>query len=154
MHFLGERRQRPGTFSRARIWLWSSVRARFDTTSTTVHHSLNSVARGNRWLKVQRGHRSPPLANACKLKVPAISQRVARLPCRLDGRTHAEPEGRSVRPSSWRRHTTTTAATAGTLSDSADIATASGKKFLLYPFALTALILSAILSELLLKRSS
>ena len=38
-----------------------------------------------------------------------------------------------VYPSSRRRHTTTTAATAGTLSDSANIATASGKEFLLHP---------------------
>ena len=36
-------------------------------------------------------------------------------------------------PSSWRQHLATPAATAGSLSDSADIATASGKKFLFDP---------------------
>ena len=33
-------------WSRARMGLWSGVRARFDTVSTTVHRSLTAVVRG------------------------------------------------------------------------------------------------------------
>ena len=47
-----------------------------------------------------------------------------------------------VSPFSWRRHLTTSAATTGSSNDFSDIATASGKKFLLYPLTVPRFALS------------
>ena len=49
--------------ARARIELWRGVQDRFSTVSTTVHQSLNAVARGNSGIMLQHGHRSRSLCN-------------------------------------------------------------------------------------------
>ena len=49
--------------ARARIGLWRSVRDCFSTVSTTVHQSLNAVARGKSGIMLQHGHRSRSLCN-------------------------------------------------------------------------------------------
>ena len=43
-------------WSRARMGLWSSVRARFDTVSITVYRSLNAVTHGKSGLLPQAAH--------------------------------------------------------------------------------------------------
>ena len=50
-------------WARARIELWRGVRDRFSTVSTTVHQSLNDVARGKSGIMLQHGHRSRSLCN-------------------------------------------------------------------------------------------
>ena len=50
-------------WARARIGLWRGVRDRFSTVSTTVHQSLNDVARGKSGIMLQHGHRSQSLCN-------------------------------------------------------------------------------------------
>ena len=58
-------RSRPSKhfWARARIGLWRGVRDRFSTVSTTVHQSLNDVARGKSGIMLQHGHRSRSLSN-------------------------------------------------------------------------------------------
>ena len=53
-------RSRPSKhfWARARIGLWSGVRDRFSTVSTTVHHTLNAVARVKSVIMLQHDHRS------------------------------------------------------------------------------------------------
>ena len=50
-------------WARARIELWRGVRDRFSTVSTTVHQSLNAVARGKSGIMLQHDHRSQSLCN-------------------------------------------------------------------------------------------
>jgi len=73
----------------ARMGLRGGVRARFDTVSTTVHHSLNAVARGRSGLLVQHGHRACSLCNriyyGAGAHVPLDAQRLLRFACGLHG---------------------------------------------------------------------
>ena len=85
--------------------------------------------------------------------LPTIRQRVALMPYRLDGHTHAKVERDPLTPSSRRRHiTTTTAATAGsgrTLSEfgilptSRSTALASEKKSYCIPVSVTLYLLGS-----------
>ena len=58
-------RSRPSKhfWARARIGLWRGVRDRFSTVSTTVHHTLNAVARVKSVIMLQHDHRSRSLCN-------------------------------------------------------------------------------------------
>ena len=69
--------------ARARIELWRGVRDRFSTVSTTVHQSLNVVARGKSGIMLQHGHRSRSLCNriyyGAGTPIPANAQRLLGL---------------------------------------------------------------------------
>ena len=79
--------------ARARIELWRGVRDRFSTVSTTVHQSLNDVARGKSGIMLQHGHRSRSLCNriyyGAGTHVPLHAQRLLRFASDLDGRWRA-----------------------------------------------------------------
>ena len=76
-------------WARARIGLWRGVRDRFSTVSTTVHQSLNDVARGKSGIMLQHGHRSRSLCNriyyGAGTPIPANAQRLLGLASDLDG---------------------------------------------------------------------
>ena len=76
-------------WARARIGLWRGVRDRFSTVSTTVHQSLNGVARGKSGIMLQHGHRSRSLCNriyyGARTHVPLDAQRLLRFASDLDG---------------------------------------------------------------------
>ena len=99
-----------------------------------IDHGTSLAQFGSAWKSLAQGSAWPSVASTSKRLQNSMYRSFANalLVC------HAVLTGTRTRrwcvcPSSRRRHTTTTAATAGTLSDSADIATASGKKFLFYP---------------------
>ena len=66
--------------ARARIGLWRGVRDRFSTVSTTVHHTLNAVARVKSVIMLQHDHRSRSLCNriyyGARTHVPLDAQRL------------------------------------------------------------------------------
>ena len=76
-------------WARARIGLWRGVRDRFSTVSTTVHQSLNDVARGKSVSMLQHGHRSQSLCNriyyGAGTPIPANAQRLLGSASDLDG---------------------------------------------------------------------
>ena len=88
-------RSRPSKhfWARARIGLWRGVRDRFSTVSTTVHQSLNVVARGKSGIMLQHGHRSRSLCNriyyGAGTHVPLDAQRLLGFASDLDGRWRA-----------------------------------------------------------------
>ena len=75
--------------ARARIELWRGVRDRLSTVSTTVHQSLNDVARGKSGIMLQHGHRSRSLCNriyyGAGTPIPANAQRLLGSASDLDG---------------------------------------------------------------------
>ena len=77
-------------WSRARMGLWSGVRARFDTVSITVYRSLNAVTRGRSQNLVQHGLGRFTTGARQKSNAPRVLERFTRLTCRLDGDTEAE----------------------------------------------------------------
>ena len=90
-------RSRPSKhfWARARIGLWRGVRDRFSTVSTTVHHTLNAVARVKSVIMLQHDHRSRSLCNriyyGARTHVPLDAQRFRLLgfASDLDGRIAA-----------------------------------------------------------------
>ena len=76
-------------WARARIGLWRGVRDRFSTVSTTVHHTLNAVARVKSVIMLQHDHRSRSLCNriyyGARTHVPLDAQRLLRFASDLDG---------------------------------------------------------------------
>ena len=85
-------RSRPSKhfWARARIGLWRGVRRdRFSTVSTTVHHTLNAVARVKSVIMLQHDHRSRSLCNriyyGARTHVPLDAQRLLRFASDLDG---------------------------------------------------------------------
>ena len=86
-------RSRPSKhfWARARIGLWRGVRLRdrFSTVSTTVHHTLNAVARVKSVIMLQHDHRSRSLCNriyyGARTHVPLDAQRLLRFASDLDG---------------------------------------------------------------------
>ena len=64
-------RSRPSKhfWARARIGLWRGVRDRFSTVSTTVHHTLNAVARVKSVIMLQHDHRSRSLCLSTRMSV-------------------------------------------------------------------------------------
>ena len=84
-------RSRPSKhfWARARIGLWRGVRDRFSTVSTTVHHTLNAVARVKSVIMLQHDHRSRSLCNRIYYRagthVPLHAQRLLRFASDLDG---------------------------------------------------------------------
>ena len=76
-------------WARARIGLWRGVRDRFSTVSTTVHHTLNAVARVKSVIMLQHDHRSRSLCNriyyGASTHVPLHAQRLLRFASDLDG---------------------------------------------------------------------
>ena len=75
----------------ARIGLWRGVRDRFSTVSTTVHHTLNAVARVKSVIMLQHDHRLRSLCNriyyGARTHVPLDAQRLLRFACGLHGVT-------------------------------------------------------------------
>ena len=84
-------RSRPSKhfWARARIGLWRGVRDRFSTVSTTVHHTLNAVARVKSVIMLQHDHRSRSLCNriyyGARTHVPLDAQRLLGFASDLDG---------------------------------------------------------------------
>ena len=84
-------RSRPSKhfWARARIGLWRGVRDRFSTISTTVHHTLNAVARVKSVIMLQHDHRSRSLCNriyyGARTHVPLDAQRLLGFASDLDG---------------------------------------------------------------------
>ena len=76
-------------WARARIGLWRGVRDRLSTVSTTVHHTLNAVARVKSVIMLQHDHRSRSLCNriyyGASTHVPLHAQRLLRFASDLDG---------------------------------------------------------------------
>ena len=85
-----ERLRPADTFGRTRGWGCGAV---YEPDSipypTTVHHSLNAVARGRSGLLVQHGHRACSLCNriyyGAGAHVPLDAQRLLRFACGLHG---------------------------------------------------------------------
>ena len=74
-------------WSRARMGLWSGVRARFDTVSITVYRSLNAVTRGkSRVLPPAASRVRALLANLSTL-IPGNAQRLLGFACGFHGVT-------------------------------------------------------------------
>ena len=87
--FLDRSRPSKHFWARARIGLWRGVRDRFSTVSTTVHQSLNVVARGKSGIMLQHGHRSRSLCDriyyGAGTAVPFTLARLLGLASDLDG---------------------------------------------------------------------
>ena len=95
-----------------------------------IDHGTSLAQFGSAWKSLGLGSAWPSVASTSKrLKWPFAN---ALLVCHAV-LTGTRTMSSCVSPSRRRRHTTNTAATAGTLSDSADIAKPSGKKFLFDP---------------------
>ena len=75
--------------ARARMGLRGGVQARIDTASTTVHHSLDTVARRKSQLLPPAASRVRTLFADLETHVPLDAQRLLGFACRLHGRTHA-----------------------------------------------------------------
>ena len=96
-----------------------------------IDHGTSLAQFGSAWKSLAQGSAWPSVASTSKrLQTQGTGHSPTRWPLLV---FHAVLTGTRtqrwcVYPSSRRRHTTTTAASAGTLSDFADIATASGKK--------------------------
>ena len=67
-------------WSRARMGLWSGVRARFDTVSITVYRSLNAVTRGKSRLLPPAASRVRALFAGLETHVPLDAQRLLESP--------------------------------------------------------------------------
>ena len=93
--------------ARARIGLWRGVRDRFSTVSTTVHHTLNAVARVKSVIMLQHDHRSRSLCNriyyGARTHVPLDAQRLLRFASDLDGDNRHAHDARVVGMSPSRR---------------------------------------------------
>ena len=72
-------------WSRARMGLWSGVRARFDTVSITVYRSLNAVTRGKSRVLPPAASRVRALFANLSTPVPLDAQRLLRFACGLHG---------------------------------------------------------------------
>ena len=73
-------------WSRARMGLWSGVRARFDTVSITVYRSLNAVTRGKSRALPPAASRVRALFAGLETPVPLDAQRLLRFACGFHGR--------------------------------------------------------------------
>ena len=72
-------------WSRARMGLWSGVRARFDTVSITVYRSLNAVTRGKSRVLPPAASRVRALFANLSTAGPLDAQRLLRFACGFHG---------------------------------------------------------------------
>ena len=72
-------------WSRARMGLWSGVRARFDTVSITVYRSLNAVTRGKSRVLPPAASRVRALFANLSTLVPLDAQRLLGFACGFHG---------------------------------------------------------------------